>query len=143
MENEKLFTDETLSNALESNQDEAQTLIQDEDKFERFVQRLEQKLKLTPIIGEYVSDIACLVSLIRSYIKKDYMDVPLGTIISATSTLIYIVSPVDLIPDTIPVVGYIDDILLLKWVLASIKSDTDEYKKWRIDNGKQLIDELH
>lgn len=142
MENEKLFTDETLSNALKSNQNEAETLIHDEDKFERFVQRLEQKLKLTPVIGDYISDIACLVSLVRSYIKKDYTDVPIGTIISATSTLIYIVSPVDLIPDTIPVVGIADDILLLKWVLSSIKSDTEEYKKWRVENGKQLIEEL-
>lgn len=136
------FTDEKLKKALETNNEEAKSTINDEDKFERLVQRLENKLKLIPYIGEYVSDIACMVSLVRSYIKKEYTDIPIGTIISIVSTLIYIISPIDLIPDTIPVVGYIDDIMLLGWVLKSIHSDIEEYKKWRVDNGKQIIEEI-
>ena len=83
-----------------------------------------------------------MVSLVRSYIKKGYTDIPIGTIISIISTLIYIISPIDLIPDYIPVVGYIDDIAILSWVLKSINSDVEEYKKWRTDNDKQIIDEI-
>ena len=138
----KVFTDEKLRKALETNSEEAKSTIKDEDKFERLVQRLENKLKLIPQIGKYISDIACMVSLVRSYIKKEYTDIPIGTIISIVSTLIYIVSPIDLIPDFIPVVGHIDDIMLLVWVLKSIHSDVEEYKKWRVDNGKQIIQEI-
>jgi len=134
-----LFTDKELRKALGTNSEEAKLTINDEDKFERLVQRLENKLKLIPRIGEYISDIACMVSLVRSYIKKEYTDIPIGTIISIVSTLIYIVSPIDLIPDVAPGVGYIDDIALYVWVLKSIHSDVEEYKKWRIDNGKQII----
>lgn len=143
MENEDIgFTEETLTNALGANKEEAQATIEDEDKFERLVQRLENKLKLIPYIGEYVSDIACMVSLVRNYIKKEYADVPIGTIVSIVSSLIYILSPIDLIPDAIPIVGYIDDIMLLGWVLKSIHSDIEEYKKWRVDNGKQIIETI-
>ena len=131
------FTDEKLRKALETNNEEAKSTINDEDKFEQLLQRLENKLKLIPYIGEYVSDIACMASLVRSYIKKEYTDIPLGTIISIVSTFIYIISPIDLIPDTIPMVGYIDDIILLKWVLKSIRSDIEEYKKWRTDKGSK------
>ena len=138
----KVFTVEKLRKALETNSEEAKSTIKDEDKFERLVQRLENKLKLIPQIGKYISDIACMVSLVRSYIKKEYTDIPIGTIISIVSTLIYIVSPIDLIPDFIPVVGHIDDIMLLGWVLKSIHSDVEEYKKWRVDNGKQIIQEI-
>jgi len=138
----KVITVKKLKKALETNSEEAKATINDEDKFERLVQRLENKLKLIPHIGEYISDIACMVSLVRSYIKKEYTDIPIGTIISIVSTLIYIVSPIDLIPDPIPGVGYIDDIILLGWVLKSIRSDVEEYKKWRIDNGKQIIQEI-
>lgn len=130
------FTEETLRKALETNNEEAKSTIEDEDKFERFVQRLENKLKLIPHIGEYISDIACMVSLVRSYIKKEYTDIPIGTIISIVSTLIYIVSPIDLIPDPIPGVGYIDDIILFGWIFKSIHSDVEEYRKWRTDNNK-------
>lgn len=138
----KVFTEEKLKTVLESNSEEAKSTINDEDKFERLVQRLEIKLKLVPGIGKYISDIACMVSLVRSYIKKEYTDIPIGTIISIVSTLIYILSPVDLIPDCIPVVGYLDDLALLSWVLKLIHSDVEEYKKWRIENNKQIVDEI-
>ncbi len=138
----EIFTEEKLEKALEPYNEEAKSTIEDEDKFERFVQRLEKKLKLVPFIGKYLSDIACMVSLVRSYIKKEYTDIPIGTIISIVSTLVYIISPIDILPDNIPVVGYIDDIALLSWVLKSISSDLEEYKKWRVENNKQVIDEI-
>ena len=56
--NKKLLSEEDMIKALESNSDEAKSTIDDEDKFERLIQRLENKLKLIPHVGEYVSDIA-------------------------------------------------------------------------------------
>jgi len=138
----EVFTEEKLEKVLGTYSEEAKSTIEDEDKFERFVQRLENKLKQIPHIGEYLSDIACMVSLVRKYIKKEYTDIPLGTIISIVATLIYIVSPVDFIPDAIPLVGYFDDIFLLGWVLKLIHSDIEEYKKWRVANGMQIIEEI-
>ena len=136
------FSEEELKQVLEDNKEEAKSTIEDEDKFERLIQRLEKKLKLMPLIGKQASDIACLVSLVRSYIKKEYTDIPIGTIISIVSTLLYIINPFDLIPDIIPGFGHIDDLALLAWVLAAISSDVEEYRKWRVDNGKQIIDEI-
>lgn len=136
------FSKKELEQALEVNMEEAKSTIEDEDKFERLIERLEKKLKLMPVIGKQVSDIACMVSLVRSYIKKEYTDIPIGTIVSIVSTLIYIISPIDLIPDFIPGVGIIDDMALLAWVLISIHSDVEEYRKWRIDNNKQILAEI-
>ena len=139
----QVFAEEKLEKALETYSEEAKSTIEDENKFERFVQRLENKLELIPGIGKYLSDIACMVSLVRSYIKKEYTDIPLGTIISIVSTLLYIISPIDLIPDAIPGVGYLDDITLLILVSKKlIHSDVEEYKKWRVDSNKQIIDEI-
>lgn len=138
----KVFTEEEVENALVLYREEAKTIIENEDNFERFVQKLENKLKLIPDIGEfrigeYLSDIACMVSLVRSYIKKEYTDIPLGTIISIVATLLYIISPIDLIPDAILGVGYLDDIALFVIVSKNlIHSDVEEYKKWKVDNNK-------
>lgn len=138
----KEFSKEELEQALVMNNEEAKSTIEDEDKFERLTEKLEKKLKLMPIIGKQASDIVCMVSLVRSYIKKEYTDIPLGTIISIVSTLIYIISPIDLIPDFIPGVGLIDDLALLTWVFKSINSDVEEYRKWRIVNNKQILDKI-
>lgn len=138
MGNERRFTEEDFETKLGDYKEEAKSMIEDEDKFERFVQRLENKLKLIPAIGKYLSDITCLVSLVRSNIKKEYTDVPLGTILTIVAALIYIITPFDLIPDFIPGVGYLDDMALLVYVLKSIHDDVEEYKKWRVENNKQI-----
>lgn len=130
-EHENVLSDEAIEKALQKNSKEAEELIQDEDKFENFVKRLEEKLELVPVIGKYLVDIANVISLVRSYIKKEYTEVPLGTIIWGVSTLIYIFSPIDLIPDVIPVIGYGDDIAALLWLLNMIHSDIEDYKQWR------------
>lgn len=45
--------------------------------------------------------------------------------------LIYIISPVDLIPDAIPVVGWLDDAYVLKLIYGTVK---DEFEAWRRAN---------
>ena len=81
------------------------------------------------MIGKYLSEIVCMVSLVGNYIKKEYTDVPIKTIISIVATLIYVVAIVDLIPDTIPGIGLFDDVALIAFVLKSINSDIEKYKK--------------
>ena len=138
----KQITEENVSSILASHSDDAYEAIGSEDKFERLIQKLERKLELIPKIGEYLSDIICLVSLVRSYIKKEYKDVPLGVVISIVSALIYIVSPIDLVPDAIPVIGFVDDLTVLAIVLKLIHSDVEDYKLWRVVNGKEVVNEL-
>lgn len=94
---------------LQQGSKEAQELLQDEDKIERFLQRLEKKLKVIPYAGDKLANIPVLASLVRNYVKKEYMDVPIGTIIAILSALIYFVSPLDIVPDSIPFLGYFDD----------------------------------
>ncbi len=133
-------SDDVLKDTLNAYNEEAERIIDDEDTFERFIQRLEMKMKLMPLVGKYASDITCMVSLVRSYVRKEYKDIPIGTIISITASLAYIVSPIDLIPDGIPVAGQIDDIAMVLFILKFVHSDVEEYRKWRKENGKEIID---
>lgn len=132
--NKRKFTDEEITKSLESNKGKANQYLNDIDAFEKFVQELEESLEKFPAIGQYASDIMCLVSLARRYIKKEYTDISVGNVMLIICALIYVVSPLDLVPDTIPVVGVIDDIAVIKWVLGRIHDETEKYKKWRIDN---------
>ena len=45
--------------------------------------------------------------------------------------LIYLLSPVDLIPDAIPVVGIIDDAFVLKLIYDAIKDEIGNWKSRR------------
>ena len=78
------------------------------------------------------------MSLIRSYVKKEYTDIPIGSILAIISALIYFVSPIDIVPDFIPGVGYVDDALVIAACLKLVESDVQEYIKWRKANGKEI-----
>lgn len=116
---------------LESGYTEAEAIIGDPDEMERFLQRLEEKLKLIPVAGDALSNVPVLISMVRSYATGEYPDLPIGTVIAAVSALLYLLSPFDLIPDAIPVVGYADDAAVICACLNLIQSDLNEYKGWR------------
>lgn len=123
---------------LEKGYVEAEEILKDIDKLERFLQRLEKKLKTIPLAGEKLSHIPVMVSLVKSYTKREYTDIPIGTIIAVISALVYFVSPIDIIPDSIPVLGYFDDAAVVAACWALVESDVDEYIKWREASGKVL-----
>ena len=52
--------------------------------------------------------------------------------------LIYLLSPVDLIPDAIPVVGIVDDAFVLKLIYDAVK---DEISNWKSQRTSSTIDE--
>lgn len=91
-----------------------------------------------PAVGKYASDLAVMISLFRSYIKKEYIDIPVGTVVSIVATIIYIVSPIYIILDFIPEVRQLDDAALILWVLNSLHSYLDSYKVWRNNKDKQF-----
>ena len=136
---ENKFTDEMLESQISKNTKEAEELLKDEDRMERFLERLERKLEKVPVVGKQLSNIPMLVSLVRSYIRKDYRDVPQGSIIAIVSALIYFLSPIDLLPDSIPVLGYVDDAAVFAFVWKMVADDIEEYRKWQEANGKRIF----
>ncbi len=135
---EKVFTEEQAEVILNKGCDEAAEIWEDEDKLERFLQRLEKKLEVVPRVGNKLANVPILVSLIKSYAKKEYTDIPIGTIVAITSALLYFVSPIDIIPDAIPGVGYLDDAAVVALCLKMVDSDVEEYKRWREKKGKKI-----
>ena len=132
------FKNKDAKKELENGYDKAEELLKDDQKMERFLQRLEKKLKIIPVGGETLSMIPTMVSLLRSYVKKEYNNVPIGSIIAIVSALAYWLTPGDAIPDLIPGVGFVDDAAVTAVCLKLVGSDIKEYQKWREKNNKVL-----
>ena len=131
------LTKKEAKEELEKGYSKAENMLKDKDKTERFLKRLEKKLKVIPKVGALLAMAPVFIELVRDYIKKEYTEVPLGSIIAVLSALIYIFAPIDAIPDTIPGAGLIDDALVLNVCLKLVKSDIDEYLEWRRVNNKE------
>lgn len=120
-----------VKKALNMNKGKAAKIANDQDELEKFLNDIEEKLKVIPQVGDLLSDIPLLISLINSYYKKEYTIVPLGTIIGIISALLYVIAPIDLIPDSIPIAGYVDDALVVSACVKLVESDLQDYKKWK------------
>lgn len=71
-----------------------------------------------------------LVRLIRSYASGEYRAIPTSTIISGLAVLLYVLSPIDLIPDFIPVIGFLDDLSLVSWFVGKFHGEISKFREW-------------
>ena len=122
---------------LKQGYEEAKRKLEKPDQVEKVLQELEKKLDKIPGIGDWLADVPAVISLIRSYIRKEYKDVPVASIIAALAAVIYVVSPVDLIPDVIPAIGVLDDAVVFVACWKLIHNDIDKYQEWRKQAGKE------
>lgn len=92
---------------------------------------IEEKFKGNGPLGRFIADLKFLFSIIQDYIKGEYREIPYWSIAAIVAALLYVLSPIDLIPDFIPVVGYVDDALVVAACLAMLEQDLHEYKEWK------------
>ena len=57
--------------------------------------------------------------------------VPKKTVFVITFALLYLISPVDIAPDIIPLLGFVDDVAVLAFAFSLIKDDLEKYRAWK------------
>ena len=77
------------------------------------------------------NDFSQLLELIKAWAKREYKEVPWKTIVLALAATLYLINPMDLIPDMIVPVGLTDDVAVISLILASLKKDIDQFLLWR------------
>lgn len=124
--------------ALEKGFEKARETLKNAKKIEELLQKAEEKLKVIPKVGDTLAYFPILVSLLRSYFIKEYTEIPASSMVAIVSAIIYVVTPIDIIPDFIPVAGYLDDAAVIAVCYKLVKTDLDAYCQWREENGKKL-----
>ncbi len=71
-----------------------------------------------------------LIRLVGAWISGHYRGVSPMTIVSAVAVLLYVVSPIDLIPDFIPIIGFGDDLALIAWFVGRFRDEIAKFQAW-------------
>lgn len=90
-------------------------------------------------LNEYYRDFVDLFSLLQDWYKGRYKDVPWLVISSVGGALLYVLSPIDLIPDFLPFVGYLDDAAVFAALLKYVRVDLQKYRDWKYDEDRSPV----
>jgi len=84
-------------------------------------------------LGRVLDDGHLLLHLVRDAWDGRYRRLPRWTLSAVVFTLLYVLNPLDLIPDAIPGIGVMDDAALVSLCLVLIEQDLLAYRSWRQD----------
>jgi uncharacterized membrane protein YkvA (DUF1232 family) len=81
-------------------------------------------------IGHLWADLPLFFRLLKAWKHGSYRGLSVRTIASIALSVLYILSPVDAIPDFIPGIGLIDDAAILTLLLHSLAQDLAAFRVW-------------
>lgn len=77
-----------------------------------------------------------MFGMIKDFKKGVYTQVPWFTVAAVVFALLYVFNPLDIVPDFIPGLGYVDDFAIFTVVLRFIQTDLHSYLDWKIEEAK-------
>jgi uncharacterized membrane protein YkvA (DUF1232 family) len=86
--------------------------------------------RLTPV----KTDLQTLLRLLRAYGEGDYRDVSGKNLALAGLGLVYLVSPLDVLPDFIPG-GFADDAAVVGFILKKVRAELVKFEAWEQGRG--------
>ncbi|MBI5189412.1 MAG: DUF1232 domain-containing protein [Nitrospirae bacterium] len=125
--------------------EDAKRIITDKKKISALLDKAHEMLDAlkrvaSPKYKQALDEVQTLMRLIRTWVSGEYTNVPVWTIIMAVAAILYLVNPFDIIPDTIPVVGLLDDAFVIRMVCIAIMADLDAFRKWENSRGSGVVE---
>lgn len=121
---EKEAAEEARKYSRKVSEDDVADMVGKEDKMKGFFRNVEA-------LKKYWDDVCDVFALLKDRVTGKYTETPWSTIAALTGALLYVLSPLDVIPDFIPIAGFLDDAAVFGFVLTFAKDDLARYRDWR------------
>lgn len=92
---------------------------------------IEDTVRKSGKLRRFGTDIRLMFSMLRDYWQGNYREVPWKSIAAIAGALIYVLNPLDLIPDLLLGIGFLDDAGVVAACLAFVESDLLRYAAWK------------
>ena len=107
-------------------------------KFIPFLKNQNTKMKLSKIAlakeafkhKGLIQKIPVIIRMIKSIMGKSGYKPQFKNIILPGLVLLYLISPLDIIPDWLPVIGVFDDLALLAFAIPMLIAEAEKFVEW-------------
>lgn len=83
------------------------------------------------VLGQMGRALRLFLPMTRDVLLRRYRPVPWGAFLWMLAALAYLVSPLDLIPDMLVLLGLVDDVVIVGWLLTRVDRHLAGYRAWR------------
>ncbi len=93
-----------------------------------------------------IGNIELFFDMIKDYRKKSYKLISLSTILTLIGSVLYLLFPYDVMPDSMGIVGFLDDFVIIAFALRTGYEELCAYKLWLVTRdlsskeAQQIID---
>jgi uncharacterized membrane protein YkvA (DUF1232 family) len=84
-------------------------------------------------------DLDLLQGLCLAWWRGEYRAVSRQALLAVVAALLYFVTPVDALPDWLPVIGFVDDLAVLAWVLRTWRDELAAFQAWRMAQSPETL----
>ena len=104
----------------------------------RKARKIFERLHNIPRFDAFSDNICDFCDLLSDCFEGTYKNLPLSTIVAVLAGVLYLVLPFDVLADYIPVLGWIDDMAVLGFIVKAEQNDIKEYLGWKASAIKAL-----
>lgn len=109
----------------------ADRILNDLNTTRRLISNAARKLeRASTALAQVRGDMQTLFRLVTAWMRGDYRRAPWQSVLYAAAAIVYFVTPIDVIPDFIPVFGFSDDLSVVLFVLSTIAEDLERYRQY-------------
>ena len=111
----------------------AQKLLDDPEALRRVAEDANQSGVLhSGPFAVVLEDFRALIRLVVAYARGHYRSVQVESLVVMVAGLLYVLSPIDAIPDAIPGVGVLDDAAVVGWVVKTVRGELEAFREWEL-----------
>jgi uncharacterized membrane protein YkvA (DUF1232 family) len=81
-------------------------------------------------VGNPIQRAKALPRLWKAWRGGSYPELPRSQVVMWAVALVYLVSPIDFLPEFLPVIGVTDDAGVLVWLLSSLSTTSGTFLRW-------------
>lgn len=115
----------------------ANAIYYDNERLKGLIKESKKKLEGNKAFSELIDDVKVSIDIIKLYIKGEYTSFSKSSLILLIIGFLYLVNPLDLIPDFV-IGGFIDDAAVFAYLLKMMHAEIETFKQWR---SEQVNDE--
>lgn len=86
-------------------------------------------------LDDTIEQIKALTRLGLAYSRGEYREIPREKLLLAVGAILYFVSPIDVIPDALGLLGLSDDALVLTFLLRRVRQEIDRFLVWEAEHA--------